>query len=225
MSSSKDHSIDPLFQDLFRIATHPHIQSFLRLKNEGNSGLNNEEKSGLKNLQIVTDGSELSSTRITSGLQSINQPILVLDSPESIGMVIDIGQQSNNPSDDVSLTRTGSILREVVDLIGRKTQIRVIEVKSQTEVAANWTFGQLFDYFDDNDRISFVQSWMQSLKDVETNITNKKQLPFTNNNKELLQQFLHQHQITQEKLSIKLVMNSAKHRCRKRLSLPNLLEK
>jgi hypothetical protein len=178
--TSEEYTIDPLFEDLFWIETHRHIQSFLQLKNEGNSGLNNQ--------QIVSDGSELSSIRITSGLQSINHPLLVNDSPESIGMLIDIGQQSNNPIDDFSLSRTGSILREVVELIGRKTQIRVIEVKTQSEVAANWTFGrQLVDYFDDKDRKSFVCGWMQRLKQVETNLKNKEQFTLTNNNNQLLQ--------------------------------------
>ncbi|KAL3945395.1 MAG: hypothetical protein SGBAC_000528 [Bacillariaceae sp.] len=88
-------------------------------------------------VQVVTDGKQLTAENLRkpNGI-TLTKPILITDTPESIGMkVIKCKQRQVKVSD-------------IADIIGGAHPVDVIDVEHQDELEG-WTLGDLVDYFED----------------------------------------------------------------------------
>jgi F-box/leucine-rich repeat protein 10/11 len=120
-----------------------HVPSFLALKECDDV------------LQILTDGKELTAENLVEGKLSISAPILVVDTPTSIGL-------------KVPKARGGGAVtvRYIADIIGHSYPISVIDVQHQEELEG-WTMGDLVDYFEDAEQ----QLASQALSSPQTTTT------------------------------------------------------
>eukprot|EP00978_Attheya_sp_CCMP212_P030482 scaffold112177_cov55-Attheya_sp.AAC.1 len=97
-------------------------------------------------IQVVELGSSLTAEALSdpNDTLTLSRPIIVHDTPESIGMTIPRSKKGGPPS-----------IRDLADIIGRDYPVTVMEVKNQQELDG-WTFGDLVDYFEDKDRLQYV---------------------------------------------------------------------
>jgi len=102
-----------------------HIQRFLAL-----SGFSDGPSKST--IQVLSDGSTLTAKALRNGTIDVSRPIVVQDSPESIGMKV-CGPMS---------------VQEIADVIGCQYPIRVLDVEHQEELEG-WTLGDLVDYYED----------------------------------------------------------------------------
>lgn len=100
-------------------------------------------------LQRITNGSTLTLKNIVDPNHplSLHKPILVVDTPESIGMTIPRGGKGKkNQKKKKPIT-----IRELGDYIGMNHPVSVMDVRLQDEIEG-WDFRDLVDYFEDDDR-------------------------------------------------------------------------
>jgi JmjC domain, hydroxylase len=125
-----------------RYANH-HIPSFLALS---------REKATISTcpgaIQIVFDGSQLTADALERGALDISRPILVKDTPESIGMTVFHPLAVQQGLED-KVT-----IRHVADVIGHHWPVRVMDVEHQEELHG-WTLGDLVHSFEDEGRLRF----------------------------------------------------------------------
>lgn len=114
-----------------------HVQSFLSLKEEDSSS------SSSNSIQIIDDGKLLTAERIlkNDGI-TLSRPILVRDTPESIGMKV------------LKVPKRQVTVADIAGIIGESYPIHVIDVEHQEELEG-WTLGDLVDYFEDENRRHF----------------------------------------------------------------------
>lgn len=105
-------------QDFRRTATDRKFTNILR-----NRDLPKHDVKRIKNCDLKT------SLLVTDGL--LDQPLLVTDSPESIGM---------------KMPPPSTSLQDIADIIGAETPIKLIEVGKQSEVSGH-TLGEYAEYF------------------------------------------------------------------------------
>jgi len=91
-------------------------------------------------LQVVENGATLSASALATGKYDPTIPILVTDTPQSIGMTV-----------PPNLT-----IRDVAEMIGNSYPVSVIDVKHQEELEG-WTLGDLVEYFEDEERLVLVR--------------------------------------------------------------------
>ena len=115
-------------------------------------------------LQIVSDGTQLTAEAIYRGeLFDINNPILVTDTPESIGM---------------TMPKTLSV-RDVANCIGFSFPINVMDVSTQQELP-DWTMQDLVDYFECPIRKKKMEDYEKTTKiDRNTKILKKRKASST----------------------------------------------
>jgi hypothetical protein len=102
------------------------------------------ESESNKVLQLVQDGRKLTAQRLLQNKElTLTKPILVDDSPKSIGMKV------------LSFPRRQVAVRDVADIIGHHYPVHVIDVEHQEELEG-WTLADLVEYFEDEER-SLVQ--------------------------------------------------------------------
>ncbi|GAX10290.1 F-box and leucine-rich repeat protein 10/11 [Fistulifera solaris] len=101
-------------------------------------------------LQILDQGQLLTANAFQSKTLSIRHPVLVRDRPESIGMQLPDGSSAN------AIT-----VRDIADVVGYSQVVHVIDVEYQEEMEG-WTFADLVDYFEDEDRIHSVTKTAES---------------------------------------------------------------
>jgi F-box/leucine-rich repeat protein 10/11 len=101
-------------------------------------------------LQIVDQGQRLTANAFQSKTLSIRHPVLVRDRPESIGMQLPDASSAN------AIT-----VRDIADIVGYSQVVHVIDVEYQEEMEG-WTFADLVDYFEDEDRILSVTQTTES---------------------------------------------------------------
>lgn len=151
-----------MFNRLFAIQTHAHVARFLVLKHD---------KSGLVNnniVQVVTDGSSLTVDNIYSGFLSIHDPIIVTDSPQSIGMVVDVFDGSEKQS--TKKNNSSDKMDAIFNNVDHSVVVKAIDVESQREMDNVFTFGTLYSYFTNKQRLAFVGAWEKHLRDIEHNL-------------------------------------------------------
>lgn len=107
-----------------------HIVKFLALKTSNDV------------LQVLTDGKELTAENLVNGKLSLSTPILVEDTPTSIGMKVP--KAAKGGGDAVTV-------RDIADIIGHAHPVSVIDVQFQEELEG-WTMGDLVEYFEDEQR-------------------------------------------------------------------------
>ena len=113
-----------------RIYANRHIPKFLALPESERS----------KVLQLVHDGKQLTAQRLLQNKElTLTKPILVDDSPKSIGMKV------------LSFPRRQVAVRDVADIIGHHYPVHVIDVEHQEELEG-WTLADLVEYFEDEER-------------------------------------------------------------------------
>jgi F-box/leucine-rich repeat protein 10/11 len=107
-------------------------------------------------IQIIHDGQQLTADRLLEN-QSVNlrQPILVKDSPQSIGMKL-LGKKGN----------TKVTLRDIAQLLGNHYPVHVIDVEHQEELEG-WSLGDLVDYFEDEARLMQLRRFQGVEKSLE----------------------------------------------------------
>lgn len=108
-------------------------------------------------LQILKDGAVLTADNLKNHdhYLSLFRPILITDSPESIGMKIPKGgKKENNNHHRITLTDIGNI-------IGMEYPVTVMDVSTQEEMEG-WTFEDLVGYFEDRNRINSSTTRMGS---------------------------------------------------------------
>jgi len=94
-------------------------------------------------LQIISDGTELTATNLASPDHhlTLTRPMLITDTAASIGMKT--FQNPNKPKIPIS---------DFGKLIGMNHPVTVMDVRNQEELEG-WNFGDLVDYFTDEDRM------------------------------------------------------------------------
>jgi hypothetical protein len=97
-------------------------------------------------LQIVTDGRELTAENLVKGELSISTPILVVDTPLSIGLTVPKAPRGRGRAGGAAAAAV--TVRDIADIIGHSYPISVIDVQHQEELDG-WTMGDLVDYFED----------------------------------------------------------------------------
>jgi Jumonji helical domain len=125
-----------------KMYANPLIPSFLELF----------EKKGTpsSSVQVVRDGRKLTVEALKRGEFDISQPILVEDSPESIGMtVFKPAAVQEGIEDKVTV-------RHIADVIGHHFPVRVMDVEHQEELKG-WTLGDLVDYFENSERLECTE--------------------------------------------------------------------
>ena len=121
-------------------------------------------------VQIVKDGSRLTADALMSSSDSelggggggdgrgdgaglsIHRPMLVKDTPESIGMVIPRGREVGGDPDGEGHNSAPVTMREIGGMVGMHYPVTVMDVRTQEELDG-WTFGDLVDYFEDEGRV------------------------------------------------------------------------
>ena len=95
-------------------------------------------------LQRITNGTTLSLANIVDDTHplTLHKPILVSDTPESIGMKIPRGKKKKEPT---------ITIRELGEYIGMNHPVSVMDVRLQDEIEG-WDFRDLVEYFEDDDR-------------------------------------------------------------------------
>jgi len=113
-------------------------------------------------------------------LLSLHRPILIRDTPESIGMKIPKGKGNRNngntggdyettttttKSKSKSKTAVPFSVRDVADVVGHNSPVEMIDVVDQTDAAADcdWNFGDLVEYFEDKTRVKQQQQLMTAV--------------------------------------------------------------
>lgn len=97
-------------------------------------------------IQVLHDGKQLTAASLRNGSLDISQPILVQDTPESIGMTV-----FRPPPTTADKGNTVTV-RHIADVIGHLFPVRVMDVEHQEELQG-WTMGDLVDYFEDEQRL------------------------------------------------------------------------
>ena len=143
-----------------------HIPSFLNLFSQSvdaiaNGNINEDAQSS--RMQVLQDGRALTAEALLDGSLDISRPILVQDTPESIGMTVFRPPTSPNCSDASALDDSSSTVnsetatvRHIADVIGHLHPVRVMDVEHQEELDG-WTLGDLVDYFEDEGRLQRVK--------------------------------------------------------------------
>lgn len=138
-----------------------HVKSFLNLSLDDTA----ERVVHHDVLQFVDHGSELSLQRVLTGDLSLNYPILIRDTPESIGMALPqktiMSKKKKTlhrwDSEDCLDSPSSVTVRDIADIVGHSLPVAVIDVSTQQELDG-WTFTDLVDYFEDEERVMTVQT-------------------------------------------------------------------
>jgi len=118
--------------DTSNTCAHPHIPLFLALPTTefDDDGSNNARA---RVVQIVRNGRDLTADNFRCDVLSIHRPVLVTDSPESIGMKV--------PPPTFTI-------RDVAEMVGGAYPVHVLDVQLQMEMEG-WTINDLVEYFED----------------------------------------------------------------------------
>lgn len=112
-------------------------------------------------IQTVDDGSTLTSEALLdpNNPLTIHRPIVVTDTPESIGMKVPRGapilvsprkgEQQQQPQQQ---RRKRITIREIGELVGMHEPVTVMDVRTQEELEG-WMMSDLVDYFEDEERL------------------------------------------------------------------------
>ena len=163
-------------------------------------------------LQIVNDGSQLTVENLIDPTNplSIHRPILITDSPTSIGMKVPTAGRtkmettivSNDDDDDngmnssldivtsASTTTTTTTtyieepitIREIGEMIGMDHPVSVMDVKTQDEMEG-WIISDLVEYFEDEDRLYQTQQKIKPTRcksSSKPRVLNQISLEFSN---------------------------------------------
>ena len=109
-------------------------------------------------IQTVSDGSALTSGALLdpSNPLTIHRPILVTDTPESIGMKVPRGApilpKKGDQEQHADQRRKPITIREVGELVGMNEPVTVMDVTTQEELEG-WCMQDLCDYFEDEERL------------------------------------------------------------------------
>eukprot|EP00980_Cylindrotheca_fusiformis_P021898 scaffold8740_cov113-Cylindrotheca_fusiformis.AAC.6 len=119
-----------------------HVASFLSLP-EHDLAVDNSSSTSI---QVVHNGKTLTVETLLKNDDSLtlSRPILVRDTPESIGMKV-----LKYPNRQVTVA-------DIAAIIGESYPIHVIDVEYQEELEG-WTLGDLVDYFEDEERLLYQQ--------------------------------------------------------------------
>ncbi len=110
---------------------------------------------------VTKDGKDKTEKKL-----SLHRPILVRDTPESIGMKIPKGRKRKRKWNDYSSSKnTDSVsfsIRDVADAVGHSSPVQVIDVLTQEldENLSDWTFRDLVEYFEGKERVARNKSAM-----------------------------------------------------------------
>eukprot|EP00538_Stauroneis_constricta_P013055 CAMPEP_0119548762 /NCGR_PEP_ID=MMETSP1352-20130426/2602_1 /TAXON_ID=265584 /ORGANISM="Stauroneis constricta, Strain CCMP1120" /LENGTH=617 /DNA_ID=CAMNT_0007594115 /DNA_START=83 /DNA_END=1936 /DNA_ORIENTATION=- len=114
-------------------------------------------------VQIVEDGKELTSQRLLQNKDvTLTKPILVKDTPGSIGMKTR------------SFAKREVTVRDIADIIGHHYPVHVIDVEHQEELEG-WTLTDLVEYFEDEERLLYQhKKEMEKLAQSQTNRSRRR---------------------------------------------------
>lgn len=98
-------------------------------------------------VQVVNNGKTLTASNIMNGRLSLCAPILVTDTPESIGMML----PSPRPR------QQAVTVRDIANTVGHDYPVHVVDVEIQEEMEG-WTLRDLVDYFEDEERLAVARS-------------------------------------------------------------------
>lgn len=87
-------------------------------------------------VQVIHCGANVTAEAFRQGRLSIQQPLLIRDTPESIGMRV--------PPPNFTI-------RDVAERVGAEYPLHVLDVELQTELEG-WTLGDMVEYFEDEER-------------------------------------------------------------------------
>jgi F-box/leucine-rich repeat protein 10/11 len=116
-----------------------------------------------KGLLVIKDGSSVTAERLFRDDEdddsscSLRRPMLIRDSPQSVGMKLPPKRKG----------REAVTVRDIADVVGHAVPVHVIDVEFQKELE-DWTWGDLVDYFEDEERLSFLQRGRQEEQDEES---------------------------------------------------------
>jgi len=121
-----------------------HIPNFLRYTS------NDDGDPSRNTLQVVRDGRLLTAEELRisdKSSLSLSKPILVVDTPTSIGMKLPSGSKKKGSSS----SQKSFTVRDLANIVGQHYPVSVIDVALQEELEG-WTMQDLVDYFEDEDR-------------------------------------------------------------------------
>ena len=102
-------------------------------------------------LQLAVDGSLLTADALKRGTTfRPNLPILVTDTPESIGMTLPRSNNNSSRSKQKPVKRLS--VRDIADTVGHAVPVHVIDVEHQEELEG-WVMYDLVEYFEDEERM------------------------------------------------------------------------
>ena len=116
-----------------------------------------------KVLQHISDGPNLTSSALLdpSNPLTIDRPMLITDTPESIGMRVPRGAPMSprkaavvegSPSTSTTTKKKRITRREIGELVGMSIPVTVMDVQTQEEMEG-WVMSDLVDYFEDDERL------------------------------------------------------------------------
>lgn len=116
-----------------------------------------------KVLQHISDGPNLTSSALLdpSNPLTIDRPMLITDTPESIGMRVPRGAPMSprkaavvegSPSSATAVKKKRITIREIGELVGMSIPVTVMDVQTQEEMEG-WVMSDLVDYFEDDERL------------------------------------------------------------------------
>jgi hypothetical protein len=128
----RSHHIFALVQ-IPRQHANRHVGKFLSLSETDVNG---------RSIQVVENGRILTAKRLLQNKDelTLTRPILVNDTPESIGMNV------------LSFPNRQVAVRDIADIIGHHQPVHVIDVEHQEELEG-WTLADLVEYFEDEERL------------------------------------------------------------------------
>ena len=167
---SSNNNSTPVMTASREFYANRHIPSFLALCSLKNGTIIASEKQADEvsscRIQVLHDGRMLTAKALLERTLDISRPILVQDTPESIGMTVfrPPGASSSLGEDNRNKTVT---VRHVADEIGHLYPVRVMDVEHQEELKG-WTMGDLVDYFEDEDRLQRVMARKEIAQQQQT---------------------------------------------------------
>ena len=116
-----------------------------------------------KVLQHISNGANLTSSALLdpSNPLTIDRPMLITDTPESIGMRVPRGAPMSprkaavvegSPSTSTTTKKKRITIREIGELVGMSIPVTVMDVQTQEEMEG-WVMSDLVDYFEDDERL------------------------------------------------------------------------
>jgi hypothetical protein len=126
---------------------------------------------------------KLTHDNINNNYITLRKPILITDTPESIGMVVNIGNDLYYTTPTIAIKTptipnqqqsTPDIVWQIYSIIGPTTIVQIINVSLQKQILG-WTFEHLCEYFDNKQRLKNAPICLNNIDSLQEKLKHQRQ--------------------------------------------------